>query len=107
MPQETATIRPGVYTFRELLNLADVDFEAAATVKRGDAQVLDHRRVSVGGLYFDDVNNVLVVPDVAVDALEIRAEGKLVGKLKVDAEAEPRHSSELSDQARLPAQPEN
>lgn len=97
-------ISPGVYTVRELLNAAGVDFEKVASVDYGSG--LDYRKVKVGGLPFDDLNTVVrVTDDENTGTLEVRVDDKKVASLTVDHSQENRHSSELPDTANFPKQP--
>lgn len=97
-------ISPGVYTYRELLDLAGVDFNEQATVDYGNGDQLDYRRVNVGGLTFDDLDSVIIVPDTN-DKLEIRTEGEVVGTLEVDTSQPHRTGVEVADNAVFPRQP--
>jgi len=103
-------ITPGIYTFKELLEKAGVDYQKAVTVEDANGSRVDNRRVVVGGLSFDDPNQTLVVPKFDGDEflpeghtpLEIRVDSKLEGKLEVDGEKDFRPASELADDALLP-----
>lgn len=57
-------IKPGTYTIDEILRKGDFDFrkEAAADYLNGEP---DYRRVKVGGVGFDDLDEKLVVPPTA------------------------------------------
>lgn len=105
-------IAPGFYTFREALTRAGVDFDEAVTVKNDDGTTrVDHRRVLVGGLGFDDPDQTFVVtkldgdefiPEGGHPPVEIRVDGKLKGKLEVDQDQDFRAARELPDHALLP-----
>lgn len=99
MADTAKKLAPGLYTFGEVLNAAGVDFNKVAAADYS-ADGVDYRLVSVGGLHFDNLDNVLRVQESATD-LEIRVDGKSVAKLAVDGEA--RDISELSENANRPS----
>jgi hypothetical protein len=99
MADSTKKLAPGLYTFGEVLNAAGVDFEKAAAADY-NASGIDFRKVSVGGLHFDNLDNVFRVQESA-EELEVRVDGKSVAKLSVSGE--PRSVAELSEQANLPS----
>lgn len=104
MTPSTTKVRPGVYTVGELLSAAGVDFKEVAKVDYGSG--VDYRKVKVGGLTFDDVNNVIVVSDdEGTTELEVRVDEKKVASLAIDHSQDYRHSSELTDGAIFPKQP--
>jgi hypothetical protein len=77
-----AKVKPGLYKVSELLDKAGFDLkkEAAADYLNGE---VDHRRVQVGGLPFDDVEKVIEVP-VTANEVVVSLDGKEVAKLEVD-----------------------
>lgn len=77
-------LSPGEYTFREVLEKADFDIEKEAlTEYESSGQHVDHRRVQVGGLSFDDLDDRFRVPESA-DNLSITLDGKEVSKFSVE-----------------------
>jgi hypothetical protein len=101
MADET-TVTPGLHSFAEVLERAEFDLDEHATVDYGAGPFVDHRRVTVGGLTFDDPNNVFVVPEDA-DRVEIRVEGELKKALSVEKGGTYRTVNEVSDAANLPS----
>lgn len=77
-----ASVKPGIYKVSELLEKADFDFEkeAAADYNNGAP---DFRRVQVGGLPFDDLNQTVRVP-VTANAVSISLDGEEKASLEVD-----------------------
>lgn len=75
-----AKIRAGAYTIGEILRTADFD------LSRAGADYLDGqpdlRRVTVGGLGFDSLEESLAVP-VTADAVDITLDGEVVESLEV------------------------
>ena len=95
-------ISPGVHTFQEILDRAGVDFQKAVTVENEDGSTrVDHRRVLVGGLGFDDPNQIFNVPEEG-DPIEVRVDGKSAGKVEIDGGADSRSALELPDHALVP-----
>jgi len=80
------TIQAGTYTVRELLDRAEFDFEKKAAADYNDGNP-DFRRVKIGGLGFDDLDDTVVVP-VTADELEITLDGKAETKLTVELDDE-------------------
>jgi hypothetical protein len=78
-----ASIAPGIYTFNEVFGLADFDFATEALTSTEDNEYVDHRRVQVGGLSFDDPDQIFRVPESA-DEVEITLDGAAVATLTVD-----------------------
>lgn len=97
----SASIRPGVYTYGELLKAAGVDFEKAAAADY-NAGGIDFRKVSVGGLTFDSLDNVVRV-QAGSEKVDVRVEGKLEGSVAVDSEGDLRNANELPDTANNPS----
>jgi hypothetical protein len=105
-------ISPGVYTYRELLDRAGVNYDEAVRVETEDgAGRVDVRRVQVSGLGFDDPDQIVVVPKFDGDEflpegghtpIEIRVEGKVAGTLEVDNDRDFRAASDLPDHALVP-----
>lgn len=84
-------LTPGIYTYGEILKLANFDLKAKAES--------DFRRVTVGGLHFDDPNNVFVVPESA-SRVDISLDGSVEESLDVDTESgKYRHATELPKKA--------
>lgn len=77
-------IAPGTYTFGQLLDQFgfDVEKEAAVEYESSGAGV-DYRRVKVGGLGFDDLNDTLVVPESA-GTLTLTLDGEVVNQADVE-----------------------
>lgn len=77
-----ASVKPGQYKVSELLEAAgfDIEKEAAADYLNGG---VDHRRVKVGGLPFDDVSKLVEVPPTANEVV-ISLDEDEAAKLEVD-----------------------
>ena len=69
-----ASIKPGYHSIREIFHAAEFDLREKAAVEYGDG--VDRRRVKVGGLGFNDVEDVINIP-VSADILEITVDGIL------------------------------
>lgn len=69
-----ASIKAGTYTVGELLQAAKFDFENKAAADYLNGQP-DFRRVQIGGLGFDSLDSVVVVPATADEVL-ITLDGK-------------------------------
>lgn len=67
-----ASIEPGYYTIREIFKVAGFDLNQAASVDYGDG--VDRRKVKVGGVGFDDLEDMVLIPSSA-DTLEISVDG--------------------------------
>jgi len=76
-----AALEPGKYTVKELLDRAGVvPHEVAAVDYNADGW--DRRKIRVGGLPFDDLDDVVEIPEGATD-LEITVDGEAKGTLEV------------------------
>lgn len=85
-------VTPGIYTIKQLLDIAGFDIQnAGADYNDGNP---DHRRVTVGGLGFDGLEDKLAVPATA-DHVEITLDGVVVGKLPVELKTDA-HKAERS-----------
>jgi hypothetical protein len=100
--ETTVTLTPGLHSFAEVFERAEFDLAEHATVDYGAGPFVDHRRVTVGGLTFDDPNNTFVIPEAA-DRVEIRGEGDLKKSLPVDKDGTYRTVNDVSDAANLPS----
>lgn len=89
-----AKIKAGTYQVREVLRIAKFDFEkeAAAEYLSGAP---DHRRVQIGGLSFDSVDEVVVIPETA-DSVSISLDGEEAISLSVSLDAEQKKIRDLS-----------
>lgn len=76
------TIKPGNYSVKELLDLLQFDFEKEAAVEGSDGQYTDHRRVQLGNLGFDSLEDRITVPESA-EYLVVTLDGKEAVKAKV------------------------
>lgn len=65
-------MKPGIYTFSEVLTQAGVDPNS----------ITDFRTVDIGGLRADSFDETFRVPDTA-DKLEVRINGKVTKTFKV------------------------
>lgn len=81
-----ADIKAGGHTVGDILRAAefDLDDRAGADYLGGKA---DLRRVTVGGLGFDSVEDKLVIP-VTADKVEITLDGEVVSTLSVKLSAD-------------------
>ena len=77
-------VAPGSYTFAQFFGLVDFDFEGAAYVEDDGAPRVDYRKVKVGGLSFDDLDQTFVVPESA-DVVEVTVDGEVVKSASVGA----------------------
>lgn len=78
---------PGQYTVRELLEKAEVDPTEVAKVDYND-RGWDNRLFRVGGLRFDDLDDVIEVPEGATE-LEITVDSNPVASLAVNTREVP------------------
>lgn len=78
---------PGGYTVGELLRRADVDHEELAAVDYND-RGWDANRIRIGGLRFDELDDVVSVPEGA-EVVEITVDGEVVGSIKVNSQSVP------------------
>lgn len=92
----------GLHTIGEVLEAAQFDFAAHATVDYGAGEFLDHRLVRVGGLSFDSLDKVIDIPESATK-VEIEVDGELKKTLVVDNSGEHRTVAALPDSAQLPS----
>jgi hypothetical protein len=76
-----ADIEAGIYTVREIFQIAGFNFEEKAAADHLNGAP-DYRKVKVGGLGFDDLDKVLRVPEAA-DELVIAVDGVEDTKLTV------------------------
>lgn len=77
-----ASINAGTHTVRDIFRAAKFNFEEnAAADYLGGAP--DYRRVQIGGLGFDDLDDRIVVP-VTADDLDITVDGESHTTLSVD-----------------------
>lgn len=76
-----ADISPGTYSVRELLDAAGLDYMDAASVEY-NADGWDRRRIRVGGLSFDDLEERVVVPDSAA-SVSISVDGDEAASINV------------------------
>ncbi len=74
-------VAPGSYTVEEVFALVDFDVTVAAAVDYND-RGWDARRVTVGGLSFDDLDRRIKVQPGA-DPVEIEVDGVTVATLDV------------------------
>lgn len=77
-----ASIQAGTYSAKEILDAANFDFykEAAADYLNGGA---DYRRVQIGGLGFDSLDDCIVIP-VTADTVTITLDAAPHTQLTVD-----------------------
>lgn len=68
-------------TFAEVFEAADYDWQSEASVDYGDG--VDRRRVKVGGLGFDDVNDSFRLPSNTT-SVDITLDGEVVGSVEVE-----------------------
>jgi hypothetical protein len=89
-----ANIQAGTYTVQQILEVAGLDFnrEAAADYLNGQP---DYRRVRVGGLGFDSLEECIVVP-VTTDELVVALDGKTHTTLKVTLSSEQQEERDYS-----------
>jgi len=80
-------IDPGGYTVGELLRQADVDHEEAAAVDY-NSRGWDANRLRIGGLRFDELDDVVSVPEGA-ETVEISVDGEVVASLDVNSQSVP------------------
>jgi hypothetical protein len=75
------SISPGLYTIQRIFSLASFDFlkEAASPVLNGAP---DYRRVKVGGVGFDSLEDRILVPQSAI-TLDITVDGAVVDSLLI------------------------
>jgi hypothetical protein len=71
-----------IYTVQELLDLAEYDAKAEAAVDYNESGY-DLRRVQVGGLPFNDLDEKIRIPEEGADDLEITLDGESVATLTV------------------------
>lgn len=81
-----ASVRAGMHKVSDLLAAADFDFASEAAAEYLDGQP-DHRRVKVGGLSFDSVDQEVRVP-VTANEVEIELDGAVVATLDVELDEE-------------------
>ncbi len=82
-----AAIEPGQYSVRDLLSKAGVvPHEAAAVDYNADGW--DRRLIRVGGLRFDDLDDVVEVPEGA-EKVEIEVDGEAQASLDVNGKEVP------------------
>lgn len=80
------TVSPGLYTYRELFDRFGFDVEKEAAVNyESSGPGVDYRRVNVGGLSFDDLDQQIHIPEGA-EKLEISLDDEVVVSAKVKAE---------------------
>lgn len=77
-----ASIKPGLYTIKELVDLADFDMYAEAAADYNDSGY-DLRRVSIGGLPIGSEDDAIRVPEGA-DPVEIRLDQEVVYTFEVE-----------------------
>jgi len=75
-------ISPGNYSIRELLDAAGFDFMNEAAVDY-NADGWDRRRIRVGGLSFDDLDERIIVPESA-DSVSISVDGEESANLSIE-----------------------
>lgn len=76
-------INPGTYTVGELLNSFDFDINEQASVNyESSGPGVDYRRVKLGGLGFDSLEDTIVVPEGA-EKLELTLDGEVVASADV------------------------
>ena len=80
-------LEPGGYTVEELLRKAKVDHEELAKVDYND-RGWDANRIRVGGLRFDELDDIVSVPEGA-EKLEISVDGEVVATLNVNTQDVP------------------
>ena len=78
---------PGGYTVGELLRRAGVDHADVAAVDYND-RGWDANRLRIGGLRFDELEDVVSVPEGA-EVVEITVDGEVVGSIKVNSQSVP------------------
>jgi len=89
-----ANIAAGRYTYRELFNDVGFNFEDSAAADYNDGAP-DFRRVKVGGVGFDSLDDVVVVPYTA-DTLDISVDGKAAQTLNITLSPEDERLRKLS-----------
>lgn len=75
-------IDPGFYTVQQLLDLAGVDPAEAAKVDYND-RGWDSNLLRVGGLRFDELDEVINVPEAAIEVV-VEANGETIGTVPVN-----------------------
>jgi hypothetical protein len=80
-------IRPGTYKVSEIFRIAKFDLAKEAAVDYGDG--IDRRRVTVGGLPFSDVDELIHIP-VTANEVDIAVDNKSHTKLDVSLNDEDR-----------------
>ena len=76
------TLKPGTYTLEELLKLFEFNIHEEAKIEHESGSHTDFRRVQVGRLTFDSLEDTFVVPEGA-EEVELALDGKTVAKAKV------------------------
>lgn len=79
-----AEVKPGLYTIKDLLDLVDFDVYSEAAVDYNESGY-DLRRVQVGGLPFNDLDEQIRVPEGA-STVEITLDSSVVAALDVNNE---------------------
>lgn len=78
---------PGGYTVGELLQRAGVNHEEVASVDYNN-RGWDANRLRIGGLRFDELDDVVAVPEGA-ETVEISVDGEVVASLDVNSQDVP------------------
>lgn len=80
-----ASIKAGSYTVGDVFKSVKFDFEGQAGAEYLEGRP-DYRRVQVGGLAFDSLEDKITIP-VTADSVEITLDGEVVETLDVDLDA--------------------
>lgn len=80
-----ASIKAGYYSVGDVFKAVGFDFGGSAAADYLDGQP-DFRRVQVGGLAFDSLDDKITIP-VTADVVEITLDGEVVESLDVDLDA--------------------
>lgn len=91
-------IDPGGYTVGELLRRADVNHEELAAVDY-NVRGWDANRIRVGGLRFDELEDVVSVPEGA-EEVEITVDGEVVGSVPVNSQSVPEAEANFKAEAK-------
>lgn len=78
-----SNIAPGAYTVQELLDHFDFNVDEKAAVEyESSGSHVDYRRVKIGGLGFDSLEQTISVPDAA-KSLDLTLDGEVVAQADV------------------------
>jgi hypothetical protein len=97
-----ASIKAGTYTLEEIFRKANFDFADKAAADYNDGNP-DYRRVKVGGLGFDSLDEKIVVP-VTANELVISLDGESAEVLSVELDEDQRAARSASFEAAADAE---